>query len=252
VDQGEELVLQLGPAARDLVEEDGLRLPDGRGRLQVDEPAVLGHRVPQQVVEAQDGGVVVAEGERERLREALQDEGLRAAVGADQENRGLGRERGEDGRLEGAPPGDAERAEDPPGSGGDSGAGHGRLLTSRRHPEARGLRAGHFVAAAGLFGRRGHISQTRALARPGSGKAPWVGRPGCRGLPSRKGPLRMSRRVYPRGASGQVRFAGDHQPTGFHRGLPGTGHDQGDPRFTRGTRLTGFQSGHYNLTSWRR
>ena len=45
VDQGEELVLDLGAAARDLVEEDGLGLPDRRRGLEVDEAAVLRDRV---------------------------------------------------------------------------------------------------------------------------------------------------------------------------------------------------------------
>jgi hypothetical protein len=88
-------------------------------------------------------------GRRRRSSRGRRPSPRRSAVGPDQEDRRLGGERGEDRRLERAPPGDAESAKDGPGSGCGWCFGHGRLLTSRRHPEARGLRAGHFVAPSG-------------------------------------------------------------------------------------------------------
>ncbi len=101
VDDGEELVLEVGAAAVDLVEEDGLGVPDGGRGAQVLEPAgAIGHGVADEVVEAEQAGVVVAPGEAQRLRHAGQQQALAGAVRADEQHRQLCGGRGDDDGLD--------------------------------------------------------------------------------------------------------------------------------------------------------
>ena len=81
VDDRKQLVLEIGPAARDLVEEHRFGVPDRRGRLQVDQLARLRHGEPDQVIEIQQRRVVVPERDAERLGQARQDERLRRSRG---------------------------------------------------------------------------------------------------------------------------------------------------------------------------
>jgi hypothetical protein len=63
MDDGEELVLDLGAAAGDFVEENSLRAPDGGGGLNViQRPGGVRKRVADQIVKAEQAGVVVAVG----------------------------------------------------------------------------------------------------------------------------------------------------------------------------------------------
>src|SRR5439155_17285368 len=60
VDDGEELVLEIGPAAGNLVDENGVGAPDGRGCLYELEAATpVGERVADQVVVIEQAGVEV-------------------------------------------------------------------------------------------------------------------------------------------------------------------------------------------------
>ena len=81
-------------------------------RVSADRPApVLRHGEADQVVEVQEGRVVVAMREPERLGQARQDQRLRRAVRTDQQQRRFGRQCRQDHRLEVIPAGDAEGAE---------------------------------------------------------------------------------------------------------------------------------------------
>ena len=69
VDDREQLVLQVRPAAVDLVEEHELGTPDRPGRADEAQPAgVVGQRDADQVVVVEQRRVVVAEGETQRWR----------------------------------------------------------------------------------------------------------------------------------------------------------------------------------------
>jgi hypothetical protein len=98
----EELVLHLGAAARDLVEEDRLRVPQRRRRAKVLQAVarVVRHGEAEQVVEGDQTRVVVAVLEAERACDAVEQRRLRAAVRADEQQRLLGGERGDDDRVQ--------------------------------------------------------------------------------------------------------------------------------------------------------
>ena len=90
MDDRKELVLEVGTAAVDLVEEDRLGVPDGGRRAQVREPTVaIGYGVADEVVEAEQAGVVVTPGEAEGLRRAGQQQALAGAVRTDEQHRQL-------------------------------------------------------------------------------------------------------------------------------------------------------------------
>ena len=101
VDQREQAVLVLGLAAADLVDQHRLRAPD-RGRC-LEEPhadfVVVRVRKADQVVERDQARVVVAMLEPERLGQRVEQEGLARAAAADQQQRVVGRERGQDDGL---------------------------------------------------------------------------------------------------------------------------------------------------------
>ena len=107
----EQLVLQVGPAARELVEEHELRLPDRPGRGDEPQPrgALVGHRDPDEVVVVDQRRVVVAELEPQRRRDPLGHERLRGAVRAHEQQRRLCRERRQQHGVEPLPPHHAER-----------------------------------------------------------------------------------------------------------------------------------------------
>ena len=91
VDDGEELVLEVGAAAIDLIEEDRLGVPDGGRGAQVLETALaIGHGVADEIVVVEQAGVVVAPGEAECIGHAGQQQALAGAVGADEQHRQLG------------------------------------------------------------------------------------------------------------------------------------------------------------------
>ena len=73
MNNGEELVLYVGTAAADLVEDNGARSPDRRRRLNIVKRAVLvWQREPYQVVEVKQARVVVAEFKPERFGDPCQ------------------------------------------------------------------------------------------------------------------------------------------------------------------------------------
>ena len=188
VDEREELVLELGTAARDLVEEHRLRLPHRGRRLQVDEPAVLRHGIAEEVVEAQDRGVVVAEGEAERRGQARQKERLRGPVRPDEEDRRLGGERREDRGLERVPAGDAERAE-------EAGGGHWASSPLEEDTRKRGSSAPDTSLPRSASPPPGpHLANPRALSRLRVRKGTLGCPPRLPGPAARAtDPLRMSR-----------------------------------------------------------
>ncbi len=101
VDDREQLVLELRPAAVDLVEEDRLGVPDrGRRPQPVEAPVPVGDRVADEVVVGEQARVVVAPGQAERLRDPRQQQALAGAVRADQEDRQLGRDGRDDDGLD--------------------------------------------------------------------------------------------------------------------------------------------------------
>ena len=102
VDHREELVLRLGAAARDLVEEHALRIPKVARRAEILHATALDvrHRVAEQIVEADEARVVMPVLEPERGGEAIEQLRLRRAVRSDQEQRALVRQRGEHDRVE--------------------------------------------------------------------------------------------------------------------------------------------------------
>ena len=86
VDDGKELVLDVGPAAADLVEDHRARAPDrGRRRHVAQALLAVGQRETHEVVEAEQARVVVPAGEPEGGRDAGQQQRLRGAVRTDQE-----------------------------------------------------------------------------------------------------------------------------------------------------------------------
>jgi hypothetical protein len=110
VHQREQAVLVLRLAAADLVDQHRLGLPDGGRRLEEAHRARLLLRVrePDQVVEGDQARVVVAVLEFQRLGQRVQQVGLAGAGAADQQQRVLGHQRGQDHRLEAV---EAEHAE---------------------------------------------------------------------------------------------------------------------------------------------
>ncbi len=101
VDDREELVLEVGTAAVDLVEEDGLGTPDGGRRAQVLETTgAIGHGVADEIVVVEQAGVVVAPGEAEGIGHAGQQQALAGAVGTDEQHRQLGGGGRHDDRLD--------------------------------------------------------------------------------------------------------------------------------------------------------
>lgn len=108
----EQLVLQVGPAARDFVEEDRLCAPDRRRRLEIRQLAGLGYGEADQIVEVEQRRVVVSMLQAECFRKSRQDQRLGSAVRSDQEERRLRRERREDHRLEVIPADDAKFPEE--------------------------------------------------------------------------------------------------------------------------------------------
>ena len=177
VDQREELVLDLA-AARDLVEEHGLGLPDRGRRLEVDEAAVLRHGVAEG---RRSSGSRRCSGGR-RGREPRR--GARAAASwPSREARRAGA-----GTRWRAPRGSRARARPNRRCRGRAGSwfGLGRLYLENT-PEARGFRAGHFVAPDGPLQAFGATSPGPAASFASSGPEGTLGcRPGCRGLSSRR------------------------------------------------------------------
>ena len=92
VDDREELVLHLGPAAADLVEKDTLRAPERGRRAQVAQAVAIRNGEAHQVVEGDQAGVVVPVLEPQRDGQPLEQRALRAAVRPDQQQRRLGRQ----------------------------------------------------------------------------------------------------------------------------------------------------------------
>ena len=130
----------------------------------------------------------MAEGQAEGLGQPVEEERLRGAVGADQEDRRLGGEGGQDGRLEGVPPGDTEGAEQsrslPGGLPTWCGSSHGRLLLLEKTPGSAGPpRRTLRCPDLGLTAAGTTSPFPGAPCAAGSGKAPWDVRPGCRGRP---------------------------------------------------------------------
>ncbi len=144
VDNGEQLVRHIGATAADLIEERHLGLPDGpRGRGIANSAGIVGDGEANEIVELQNAGVVVAEGKAECVGEAHQQQRFRGAVIADQQQRLLGGESGQERRLKGVIAHNAERAEE--GAGGGCGCGGGRGRDFRR----RGVTGGRACAGGG-------------------------------------------------------------------------------------------------------
>jgi len=111
VDDGEELVLEVGARAAQFVDEDDLRVPDRGGGADVAEGSLrgVGHGDADEVVVVEERRVVEAVGEPEGLGETLEQEALGGAVAADEQQRFGGREGGEQDRLEFIPAEQPER-----------------------------------------------------------------------------------------------------------------------------------------------
>ncbi len=111
MDDGEELVLQLGPGAVDLVDEDHLRVPHrGRcGQVAQGRSVLVRQGDANQVVEVDQRGIVESVFELEGLRQTLQQETLGGAVPADHQKRIAGGQGCEDQRLQQVPAEDSQR-----------------------------------------------------------------------------------------------------------------------------------------------
>ena len=109
VHQRKELVLQIGPAAVDFVEEDELGVPHCPGGAEIAETAVvIGNGDADEIVVVQQRRVVMTKALIERVGDPLGDECFRRAVRADQQHRGFERQGGKHDRVDGRPAMDAE------------------------------------------------------------------------------------------------------------------------------------------------
>jgi hypothetical protein len=102
VNDGEQFVLMLRAATGNLVQKHRLGVPQVRGRAQVLEavPPGIGNRVTQQIVKADQAGIVVAVRKRQGLSEAVEQLGFCGAVGADEQQGTPVRERRQNQRIE--------------------------------------------------------------------------------------------------------------------------------------------------------
>ena len=126
MDNGEQLVGHIGATAANLIEERHLGFPDGpRRRGIANRAGIVGDGEANEIVELQNAGVVVPEGEAECVGEPHQQQRFRGAVIADQQQRLFGGEGSQERRLEGVVAHNAEGAEE--GAGG----GRGRVVGRR-------------------------------------------------------------------------------------------------------------------------
>ena len=153
----EQLVLHLGPAARDLVEEHRLRAPQRGRRAQVAQALAgfVGHREAEQVVERDQAGVVVPMLEAQRLRRAVEQRRLGTAVRADQQQRRLGRQRGQDRRVEMVQAVQAQQLQHPDRPHSRGGRARRRAPLQRRRSRQRSLRHRRLSSLAGSARCRG-------------------------------------------------------------------------------------------------
>jgi hypothetical protein len=158
-----QLVLHLGPAAADLVEEDAMRAPQRGRRAQVFQAIARGHREADQVVERQQARVVVPVLELQRRCQALEQRALGAAMRADQQHRRLGRKCGEHRRVEVRQSVQAQAAQQPSGAGRRRG-----FLAGVRRQLACGLAARCVVVHAQTPGRP---CNERRRRRTGQGRS---------------------------------------------------------------------------------
>ena len=119
MDEGEQLVGDIRATAADLVEERHLGLPDRpRGRGIANGAGIIRDGESDEIVELEDAGVVVPEGEAECVGEPHQQQRFRGAVIAHEQQRLFGGECGQERGLEGVVAHDAERAEEGAGRAG--------------------------------------------------------------------------------------------------------------------------------------
>ena len=105
VDDREQLVLDVRPAAADLVEDDGARPPDRRRGLHILEfPVLPRQREAHEIVEIEEARIVVPGGQPERRGNPGQQQGFGGAVRTDEEKRLFRRKRSHQYGREGVEP----------------------------------------------------------------------------------------------------------------------------------------------------